>query len=133
MKPETIIILLAGILSIPLFLVVHYFYGWVCICHVRRYCTKNGIEISGWRIAPAFDKKGVKTESSQIEVLTEYTQKKKIHRFIVWPFGVREVTEFEQENNQTTEPNKAVEPTIIAVTVRAPSSTNRASHDRGSL
>jgi len=32
-----------------------------------------------------------------------------------------------------TEPNQAVEPTIIAVTDCAPSSTLRASHDRGSL
>jgi len=34
---------------------------------------------------------------------------------------------------KTTEPNQAVEPTIIAVTDRAQSSTLRASHDRGSL
>jgi len=33
----------------------------------------------------------------------------------------------------TTEPNQAVEPTIMAGTPRAPSSTSRASHDRGSL
>jgi hypothetical protein len=31
------------------------------------------------------------------------------------------------------EPNKALEPTIMAVTFRAPSSTKRASHDRGSV
>jgi len=34
---------------------------------------------------------------------------------------------------KTTEPNQAVEPTIIAVTDCAPSSTLRASYDRGSL
>ena len=33
---------------------------------------------------------------------------------------------------QTTEPNQALEPTSMAVTFRAPSRTNRASHDRGS-
>ncbi len=32
-----------------------------------------------------------------------------------------------------SEPNQAVEPTSMAVTVRAPSSTNCASHARGSL
>jgi len=35
--------------------------------------------------------------------------------------------------NKKKEPNQAVEPTIIAVTDCAPSSTLRASHDRGSL
>lgn len=39
----------------------------------------------------------------------------------------------QKPKNKTTEPNKAVEPTIMAVTFRAPSSTNCASHDRGSL
>jgi hypothetical protein len=34
---------------------------------------------------------------------------------------------------KTTEPNQALEPTIFAVTPRAPSSTSRASEDRGSL
>jgi len=34
---------------------------------------------------------------------------------------------------KTTKPNQAVEPTIMAVTDRAPSRTLRASHDRGSL
>lgn len=34
---------------------------------------------------------------------------------------------------KTTEPNKAVEPTSMAVTFRAPSSTKCASHARGSL
>ena len=35
--------------------------------------------------------------------------------------------------NKKTEANKAVEPTIIHVTNRAPSSTLRAMYDRGSL
>ena len=34
---------------------------------------------------------------------------------------------------EKTEPNKALEPTIMAGTFRAPSSTKRASHDRGSV
>ncbi len=100
MKVETLIILLAGILSIPLFLIVHYFYGWVCVCHVRRYCAKNGIFISGWRVAPAFDEKGIKTENSQVEILSECQNKKKIFRFVVWPFGIRNVTEFNQPENE---------------------------------
>jgi len=37
------------------------------------------------------------------------------------------------ECGQKTEPNQALEPTIFAVTPRAPSSTSRASEDRGSL
>ena len=36
-------------------------------------------------------------------------------------------------SEQETEPNKAVEPTSMAVTFCAPSSTKRASHARGSL
>lgn len=105
MKVEAVIFLLAGLLSIPLFLVVHNFYGWMCVCHVRRYCSRNGIAISGWRIAPAFDDKGIKTESSQVDILSEDQNEKKIFRFVVWPFGIRNVTEFKQSENET-EPNQ---------------------------
>jgi hypothetical protein len=35
--------------------------------------------------------------------------------------------------NMKSEPNEALEPTIMAVTDCAPSSTLRASHDRGSV
>ena len=96
MKVEAVIILFAGILSIPLFLIVHHFYGWVCVCHVRRYCARNGIVISGWRVAPAFDDQGVKTENSQVEILSEGQNIKTIFRFVVWPLGIRNVTEFKQ-------------------------------------
>lgn len=45
-------------------------------------------------------------------------------------FVYKAMNQFRKNKN---EPNKAVEPTIMAVTPRAPSSTSRASHDRGSL
>ena len=45
-----------------------------------------------------------------------------------WNFMLDEILKV-----KATEPNQAVEPTIMAVTDCAPSSTLRASHDRGSL
>lgn len=99
-KIETIAIIAASILSIPLFFFVHQFYGWVCVCHVRRYCTSHGISITRWRITPAFDEKGIKTERSQIEVLSESGPRQRVFRFTVWPFGIKHVTEFNQSEDE---------------------------------
>lgn len=52
------------------------------------------IEVSGWRLFPAVDETGTKTENTQIEILSSGPEgKQTIYRFIVWAFGIRDVVE----------------------------------------
>jgi len=54
------------------------------------------------------------------------------HRWLEWRVRFKEFR-LSWENQKKIRPNQAVEPTIMPVTDCAPSSTLRASHDRGSL
>ena len=52
------------------------------------------IKVSGWRLFPAVDERGTKTENTQIEILSSGPEDKQtIYRFLVWAFGIRNVVE----------------------------------------
>ena len=90
---EIALLIGAVLVTIPLFVIVHRTLDKIMISYVKRYCQTHAIEVSEWRISPAFDPRGTKTESTQIEVLSSaMDNSKRIYRFIVWPFGIRSVS-----------------------------------------
>jgi hypothetical protein len=92
--PEVGLLIFAGIAIIPLFYFVHGLLNWICFAHVKRYCRIHEIDVSGWRLFPAFDERGIKTENTQIEILSNGPEDEQtIYRFIVWAFGIRNVVE----------------------------------------
>lgn len=95
---EIIIYVAVAVVSIPLFLFVHYFYSWLFLLYVKNYCRKRSIPFTKWRLAPAFDAQGIKTEKTLVDVLSESQTGKKIFRFEVWPLGIKNVSEIQNEN-----------------------------------
>ena len=91
--PEIGFLIFAGLAAIPLFSIVHRTLDRICFAHVMRYCRAHDIVVSGWRLNPAVDSSGIKTENTQIEVLSNDSEGAgKVYRFIVWVFGIRKVT-----------------------------------------
>jgi hypothetical protein len=75
-----------------LFLKVHHTLDRICVRHARRYCEKKGLKVSRFRWQPAFDKTGVKTESTLVQLDGLDAQKqRKLVVILVWPFGVRKI------------------------------------------
>lgn len=92
--PEIGLLILAGVVCIPLFWIVHRALNRICFAHVKRYCRTHDIDVSGWRLFPSVDQRGTKTENTQIEVLSSGPEGgQKVYRFIVWVFGIRSVGE----------------------------------------
>jgi hypothetical protein len=87
------LLIFAVLVCIPLFVVVHGVLNRICFAHVKRYCRSHDIEATGWRLFPAVDQRGTKTENTEIEVLSTGPEGQKVYRFIVWVFGVRTVTQ----------------------------------------
>jgi hypothetical protein len=98
---DWVIVLGLGVVGVLLLPIVRYVLALICLHHVRRYCASHAIEVSGWRLAPKFGEDGIKTEYTCVEVLSEGSEEKKIHRFIVWIFGIREVSETADHQTQT--------------------------------
>jgi hypothetical protein len=90
-----------GFVGVLLFPFIHCALNRICLKRVRKYCASHSIEISGWRLAPEFGKDGIKTENTCVEILSEGPNEKKIYRFIVWVFGIRDVSEFTERQSNT--------------------------------
>jgi hypothetical protein len=76
---------------------VHCVLGRVCASHARRFCRRNCLEVSRSRWQPAFDKPGVKTESTLVQLdCLDMQRQRKLLLLLVWPFGVRKVVSEEQ-------------------------------------
>jgi len=90
---EVTLTIFAGIAAVPLLFFVHGLLNRICFAHVKRYCRSHDIQATGWRLFPAFDERGTKTENTQIEVLATGPEGQKAYRFIVWVFGIRTVTQ----------------------------------------
>jgi len=91
-KFEIIFIIVVGILALPLMYAVHCCLDYCCLRHARRFCRQNGLEISRSRWQPAFDRTGVKTEFTLVELdCLDGRKQRKLVRLIVWVFGVRKV------------------------------------------
>ena len=101
--PEIGLLIFAVLACIPLFVVVHSALNRICFAHVKRYCRSHDIEATGWRLFPAVDERGTKTENTQIEVLSNGPEGQKVYQFIVWVFGVRTVTEARSKPNPEEE------------------------------
>lgn len=101
MKAETIAIITAGVLALPLFVLVHVWLERCYLAYARRYCKKNGYAIARYRCGPLFDKGGVKTEYSLIEIdCHDHEQRHLLLRLKVWAFGVQQVLSSEDFPNE---------------------------------
>jgi hypothetical protein len=78
----------------------------ICLGYVKRYCNANGILIGDSCIAPQTDEKGTKTEKTIIHILSD-SEEKRIYTFVVWAFGIKQVTErpFDPDTDQPS-PNE---------------------------
>jgi hypothetical protein len=91
---SAVLLIVGGFAVLWLFYIVHRSLDRICITHVKRYCHTHAIEISHWRMSPALDQRGTKTEKTQIEILTTGdSDQRKVYRFIVWAFGITSVSE----------------------------------------
>lgn len=83
-------LLLVAILALPALWATHLLLGHVCVVHARRYCRRSGLEPCRFRWQPEFDRSGMKTEATlvQLECLDE-TEERRLVLLSVWPFGVR--------------------------------------------
>jgi hypothetical protein len=89
------------VLGIPAFLYlfwgVHRALDRVCVRHARRYCRRMGLEIGRARWQPEFERSGVKTESTLVQLDCLDAQKqRKLVLFLVWPLGVRRLVSDEK-------------------------------------
>ncbi len=111
MKGETIAIIMAAVLALPLFVFVHVWLERCYLAYARRYCKRHGYAVSRYRCGPLFDKDGIKTEYSLVEIdCLDRNQRHTLLRLKVWAFGVRQVLsvddfpkEQEHEANQASE------------------------------
>ena len=87
---QAIIIAVGVVIGLPLLILVHHASDRVCVRHARRFCEKNGLEISRVRFRPAFNESGVKTEFTLVQLDCRDAQKeRRLVLLVVWPFGVR--------------------------------------------
>jgi hypothetical protein len=117
---EISILIVVALIIVPLMYLVHLGLNRICFRHVTRYCEANGIMIDGWRISPEFDHQGVKTENTQIEVLTSDEKNgKRVFRFVVWVLGIRRISEHphapEADERESKSANKPAHPTAGSV------------------
>lgn len=94
------VLIIAGyVVAIPaliyLLWVVHCTLDRVCVWHARRFCSRQGLEISRVRYQPAFEPSGgkrVKTESTLVQLdCFDAEKQRRLVLLMVWPFGVRKL------------------------------------------
>jgi len=69
-------------------LLLHYRY----IPHARRWCQKSGFKVDRWRTYYAFDKSGIKTEFTAVELdCVDGNGQRRFVFLLVWLFGVKTV------------------------------------------
>ena len=82
----------SGILALPMMYVVHRGLNYCCLRHAQRFCRQYGFAISRWRCGPAFDREGVKTEFTLVELdCLDGQKQRRLIRLSVWLFGIRKV------------------------------------------
>src|SRR6266705_536541 len=98
---RVLLILALVVLGIPaliyLLWAVHCTLDRVCVRHARRFCRRNGLAICRVRCQPAFERSGVKTESTLVQLDCFDAQKQhKLVLSLVWPFVVRKMLSAEK-------------------------------------
>lgn len=77
--------------------VVHCALDRVCVRHARRFCRRIGLEVSRVRWQMAFEKTGVKTEFTLVQLdCVDAQKRRKLVLLLVWPFGVRKLVSEEE-------------------------------------
>ncbi len=90
--PGVILILAAAVVSLPLFFLVHWGVEYCCHLRARKFCRKNGLRVLRFRIGPAFDPSGIKTEFTLVELeCLDGQSEQKLVRLLVSVFGIRKV------------------------------------------
>jgi hypothetical protein len=86
-----IVIVVAAVIALPAFYLVHRGLEYCYLLYGRRFCRKNGLKLVRWRCGPAFGKSG-KTEFTILELDCLDAQKqRKLVRLLVWIFGIRKI------------------------------------------
>jgi hypothetical protein len=89
---EIIVIIIAAVIALPAFYLVHRVLKYCYLLHGRRFCRKNGLELIRWRCGPEFDTSGVKTEFTILELdCLDVQKQRKLVLLLVWIFGIRKV------------------------------------------
>jgi hypothetical protein len=89
---EVMLIIAAGILALPAFVLVRHGLEYCYLLHARRFCTKNDYKVVRWKRGPAFDNSGVKTEFTAFELdCVDAQGQRKLVRLLIWLFGIRKV------------------------------------------
>ena len=93
-----IVALAAGIPAfLYLFWFVHCTLGRICVRHARGFCIRRGWAVQRARWQTAFDRSGVKTEFTLVQLDCLDTQKQRaLVLLLVWPFGVRKLVSDER-------------------------------------
>ena len=92
-----LLIAFACLLTWLLFYAVHCGLDYCCLRHARSFCRKRGLEVERWRLMPAFDQTGLKTEFSLVELdCLDRQRQRRLVRLHVWLFGIRKVLGDEQ-------------------------------------
>ncbi len=86
---EIVVVLIVGVLMVPLLFRVHCGIEYCCLVYARRFCRQQGFKISRWRCGPAFDRSGVKTEFTLVELdCLDGQNQRRLVRMLVWLFGI---------------------------------------------
>ena len=76
---------------------VHCTLDRLCAAHARRFCRRNGLEVNRVRWQMAFDRSGVKTEFTLVQLdCLDVQKRRKLILLLVWPFGIRKVLSDEE-------------------------------------
>jgi hypothetical protein len=104
-----VLILIVVFLSLPVLVLVHYGLERCYLMHARRFCRKNGFVLGKWRCGPAFNRQGVKTEFTIVELdCLDAQQQRKLIRLLVWVFGIRKI--ISNENVPESKDDKPASP-----------------------
>ncbi len=94
-RPEifgVIFVVASALVALPAFYFVHRVLGYCYFLYARQFCRKRDFEILRWRCGPQFDKSGVKTEYTIVELdCLDVHKQRKLVRLLVWIFGVRKI------------------------------------------
>jgi len=104
-----VLLLVVGLLTLPLFYLVHGRLKYCYYLYACRFCRNNGIKLVRWRCGPEFEAGG-KTEYTIFDMdCLDAQDERRLIRLRVWIFGVRKVLANEiwakPESIQTIGPN----------------------------
>jgi hypothetical protein len=93
---KTLLIIALFVIGLPfvmfLFVLVHRTMVKICVRHARKFCDRKGLKVNRYRWQPAFDRRGVKTEFTLVQLDCLDAQKqRRLLVLAVWPLGFRKI------------------------------------------